>query len=116
MAGKHKRASQRQEHPPWDDLAQLALIPVGVGAGLYILFGIVGAPTGTEGGQGFAVAGFLTVLTSLIVTAFKEAVYRREEKERWEQQRALLSQLSEWLRTNSYPAPPTSTGDGPRLG
>ena len=99
MAGKHKKTSQQQEHAPWDELAQMALIPVGVGAGLYILFEIVGAPTGIEGGQGFAVAGFMTVLTSLLVTAFKEAVYRREEKERWEQQRAVLSQLSDWLRT-----------------
>ena len=65
--------------------------------------------------QSLALAG-LTVLTSLIVTAFKEAVYRREEKERWEQQRALLNQLSDWLRTNSHAGPPTSTGDGPGLG
>ena len=110
MAGKHKRTSQRQEHPPWDELAQMTVIPAMVGAGVYSLLEIVASETGTEGGQSLAVAGFLTVLTSLIVTAFKEAVYRREEKERWEQQRAVLNQLSDWLRTNSYAGPPTPTG------
>ena len=99
MAKEHKRTSALED-VQLDELALLALFPALVGIGLYGLFLALETLTGTEVvEQSVAVAGFATVLTSLIVTAAIGAARRREEKERWEQQRALLNQLSDWLRT-----------------
>ena len=97
MAKENKRTSALED-VQLDELALLALVPVVIGIIVYGLFQAIEALTGAEEGQGVAVAGFTTVLTSLIVTAAIGAARRREEKERWEQQRDLLNQLSDWLR------------------
>ena len=109
MAKKHKKTSALGD-VQLDEWGLLALMPVVVGIVVYGLFRVLEALTGAEVEQGVAIAAFTTVLTSLIATATIEAARRREEKERWEQQRALLNQLSDWLRTNTLPPGPTRKG------
>ncbi len=94
---EEREASERQKRSQMDEVTQFALLPVLCGGGVYGLFEAVGSLTGTKIDQSVAVAGFTTVLASLVMNAFKEAVYRKEEQARWKEQRDLLEAIRDRL-------------------
>ena len=97
MAEKDKGASQQKKRYPLDDLAQLTLIPFLCGAGQYGLFRVMEPLTGIGVQESLAVSGFITLLAGIVVTAFKEATNRKEEKRRWKEQRDLLKEIRDRL-------------------
>ncbi len=74
---------------------QIALYPFFAMAFVYSIASIF--EPSSDSTQAVLLASFIGALTSLVVNAFKDAAYRREEKARWEQQQDLLMAIRDRL-------------------